>query len=212
MSNAPQVAEILPNSGSESAIVGSHECTFNNRPEAQGASYRNVTHINSNPLGIELMADASQQKSAYPAITHIAVLSLLFGSITFAPYLLMRRKIAILSREISFLSSANRRLQNDFRTAILASSERKAEQLRIRGLAFETHAEAKALRTDFERKERAQTVAHSSLRRDIRKLEEEQSRYVLCSDSLTANNLNLTRNAQSCIQCLPDARYRYINC
>lgn len=113
---------------------------------------------------------ASNGKSwrSYPAIARFAALTGFTLTIAAIPYLLMRRQLSLLRREIVQVQTNGVILQREISTVVTELRMKRDEHQRLRCLITDVTKQTEDLRTQVERREVEQKALNEGLRGDIR--------------------------------------------
>ncbi|ESK97438.1 hypothetical protein Moror_17617 [Moniliophthora roreri MCA 2997] len=130
-------------------------------------------------------------RQSYPAITHFAVLGTFILPFTLLPYLLCKRQLSVLRRNINSLETSNVILRQDLNAAMLETGQAKEEVMRIRGLLHEMMEEIEELRTEGQQREASRKAQEDSTRSELQKLLAEARHTRLHGESLRALGVSL---------------------
>lgn len=139
----------------------------------------------------------------FPAIKHLAILTGILLPISLLPYVIARRQVSQLKRQVEALTVTSENVRSELR-ARLASE--KVEQRRLRGFVRDVMNDLEELRSQTEQREHARSALEAMLQKDLRSASESlhavkyvkwavlsRERNVLILDSDTSRDLQSLR-------------------
>lgn len=116
-----------------------------------------------------------------PVTTHIAVLTAFILPITLLPYLVSRRQVSVLRRQVEGLTAVTTKVQRDLGGVMAETAARKDDHRRVRGLLHDMMQETDEFKVQTEQRERARSASDEEIRGELRELLEEarRSRYAV---------------------------------
>jgi septal ring factor EnvC (AmiA/AmiB activator) len=132
-------------------------------PDAQ-----NLDIVTENP-------HALRSRRRPPAIMHFAVLTAFIVPLTILPYVVTRRQISVLRREINDKAFQNvATFQGDLKKALVEVAKAKQENSKVRALLGEVRLDIERLREEMDERQSTIAAMDDVLRSDIWKLLEER--------------------------------------
>jgi outer membrane murein-binding lipoprotein Lpp len=106
----------------------------------------------------------------FRAITHLAVVTTFILSVTVLPYVLTRRRLSSLHRQVDSMGATMRILQQDLSQARSEAVTHKEDTRRMKALLHQMMQEADRLRLRADKREAEQAGSDGAIRSDLRML------------------------------------------
>jgi hypothetical protein len=129
----------------------------------------------------------SNGRRPFRAITHLAVLTAFILPITLLPYLLSRRRLSSLQRQVDRMGASVRMLQQDLSHASSEVATRKEENRRMRVLLYQMVQETDRLQLRSNQRDAEQLASDEAIRSDLRSLLDERQHSRLVQHPININ-------------------------